>query len=657
MSRYASELQGNTVLDGDRGFLGVDMRREPELLEAGLMAEGINVRCVRGVAETRKGLVPLSWVRPYATTFPLLFDIIFDIPVESTFGTVYGVNTFSDPNSLDYLLICTSLGVYFCSDHGVPVRVLFPDAVTVDDQVDLVQAFDKIVLFRGESAVPLQFDSSIITEGETEFSLIDQTGSGSTEPIPNAHTATLYQNRLFVPFDKDQVAISDILNYTRYDAVLNQFKINQGDNAELMRIYPWNANSLVCFKSRGIFLAQNVYGDFSETRLDEVSREIGLVARRAVTAVGPDIWFLDQTGVRSLQSSVDYRLQATTEPISAPIQPLIDRIAWSSASNAAAITWDNKFYLAVPIDGSTTNNAILVYDLLNKAWTGYDTGPLHDAAYLVKIRHRGQVRLCMVSSEGNVYLYEEGFCDELATAEYDIESTLALRGFDAGDTGVKRQVMGSIELSTWNPELDITAQVEGVNETETIKSAWTRSREEYVIHGREPYELDNANDDHGLPGRQDYSVHLKDGSITVSGAAIANANGKYAESGTWNGKKMYTAENGYYILYGGPWELYTDSDFAIYYNTSTSNTPNVGTWLTVPTGTNAGISVTLDFPGDFNLGNGVDFEAHQRTRIPFTLRRRGRRVQVRLVNSSGRVRLHSAETIGQRNGKDKPDTV
>jgi len=570
MSRYATELSGNVVVDGDRGFRGVDMRREPELLEPGMLAEAINVRCVRGMAETRRGMTPVSWVRSYATEFPLVFDLVFDVPVASTLGTVYGVASFTDPTSVDYLLIATETAVYFCADHAVPVRTLYPDGVTVTGPVDLVQAFDRVVMFRGEDAVPLEFVASQIEEGLTEWRFINQEPGSGTESIPNASTATLFNNRLFVPFNRDEIAVSDVLNYTRYDPVLNQFRINSGDNASLQRIFPWNTTSLVAFKTRGIYIAQNVYGDFSETRLDEVTRELGLVARRAVATVGPDIWFLDQSGVRSLQSAVDNRLQATTEPVSAPIQPLIERITWDAVGEAAATVWDNKFYLAVPLDGSVTNNAILVYDLINQSWAGYDTGPYMDAAHLVTIRHRGQWRLSVTSSEGDVYLYEDGFADERGAEESDIELTLATRGYDAGDLSPKRAVAGTLEVSTWNPELDLSAKVEGVNETETVRTAWTRSREEYVIHGRSAYELDNTNDDHGNPGREDYSVDLDD----------------------------------------------------------------------VP---------------DFNLGSGVDFELHQRARIPFTLRRRGRRVQLRLINSKGRVRLHASEIIGQQDGKQRDD--
>lgn len=573
MSRYASQQAAGTVVDGDRGFRGVDMRREPELLEAGMLAEAVNARCVRGVAETRRGMTPVSWVRSYATEFPLVFPLVFDLPVASTLGTVYGVSAFTDPTSVDYLLIATEDSVYFCADHAVPVRTLYPDGVTVTGPVDMVQAFDRVVMFRGEDddTPPLEFVASQIEEGLTEWRFISQESSGGTEPIPNASTGTLFNNRLFVPFNRDEIAVSDVLNYTRYDAVLNQFRINSGDNASLQRIFPWNTTSLVAFKTRGIYIAQNVYGDFSDTRLDEVTRELGLVARRAVATVGPDIWFLDQSGVRSLQSAVDNRLQATTEPVSAPIQPLIERITWDAVSEASAAVWDNKFYLAVPIDGSTTNNAILVYDLINQAWAGYDTGDFMDAAHLVTIRHRGQWRLSVTSSSGDVYLYEDGFADERGADEADIELTLATRGYDAGDLAPKRAVAGVVEVSTWNPDLDLSAQVEGVNETETVRTQWTRSREEYVVHGRAAYELDNANDDHGNPGREDYSVDLAD----------------------------------------------------------------------VP---------------DFDLGSGVDFELHQRARIPFTLRRRGRRVQLRLINSTGRLRLHAAEMLGIQDGKERPDT-
>ena len=68
------------------------------------------------------------------------------------------------------------------------------------------------------------------------------------------------------------------------------------------------------------------------------------------------------------------KVSAVDVPMSEPIQPLIDRINWNAASGAAAAYHNNRLYMAVPLDGSSDNNGILIFDYLAGGWAGYDTG-------------------------------------------------------------------------------------------------------------------------------------------------------------------------------------------------------------------------------------------------------------------------------------------
>ena len=42
-----------------------------------------------------------------------------------------------------------------------------------------------------------------------------------------------------------------------------------------------------------------------------------------------------------------------------------------------ATYWENRYYLAVPLDDSEANNAVLVYNFINKAWESVDTYPVN----------------------------------------------------------------------------------------------------------------------------------------------------------------------------------------------------------------------------------------------------------------------------------------
>lgn len=71
--------------------------------------------------------------------------------------------------------------------------------------------------------------------------------------------------------------------------------------------------------------------------------------------------------------------QGVDVPLSEPISNIIKNINWPYAHRAVGVYHDNKYYLAVPLkglngDNPKENNAVLVYDFINKAWAGIDHG-------------------------------------------------------------------------------------------------------------------------------------------------------------------------------------------------------------------------------------------------------------------------------------------
>jgi len=59
------------------------------------------------------------------------------------------------------------------------------------------------------------------------------------------------------------------------------------------------------------------------------------------------------------------------ENLSLLIQPTLDSISASMLPKAAAAFYKNKYWLACALNGDTTNNTVLVYDLDKKAWAQY----------------------------------------------------------------------------------------------------------------------------------------------------------------------------------------------------------------------------------------------------------------------------------------------
>lgn len=445
--RTYSENDDAPTIDGDSGFIGVDMRTAPHMLRPGYVSEARNARFRYGVAEPRKGVVPLAWGRVSGEfEFPINWDegdINFGAYLSSRYGKVYGVGVWNDPNGNDWILIAgstdgTNVRIWRVRQGNaaklVPVSVSltvpttrFQDSNT-EDVYWFTQAFDKCILSRGSSDKHLVLSSLDVGFVEAP----DASGAGGTENIPNAESALFFQNRLLVPhkpsagYKADHVAVSDILDYTSYDPVYSSFKINQGDSDNIRRLYKFNDTTVIVFKDTSIYAVSNLQGDWSTNAvLDQITTEYGIVGPRSVANTGDDLWFLSQRGVVSLRQTELNKVQGVTEPQSTPIQPVIDRIDFNTAKETACgVYWRDRYYLAVPLDGGQQNNAVLVYDFLNQAWAGWDDGAAINIKYLFVADFNGSEHLYFVDYAGTLGLYEygeqEGFFESQATYTCDL---------------------------------------------------------------------------------------------------------------------------------------------------------------------------------------------------------------------------------------------
>lgn len=538
--QYAGNDEG-PLLDGDVGFVGVD-DREPALVPPGFCSRAVNYEFRDGVAIPRKGIVPLrAFNKPF---WPITFPINWDDPVP--FEDVRGVGVFKDLDGLEWVLVATVSEVWACREGNPARQMTFNGRIlTGDVDVRFVQCMGVMIMFRGEQDVPY-----VCTDVFLPWSTITQAantigpGVGTynptdgTEQIPDAVNGVWMQNRLFVPHDRDLVAVSDYLNYTRYSPTRADFRINQGSEDELVRLYKFGETSLVAFKEKSIYLVDGVTGDLTGASLRALTTEYGLAAEKAVAGTGQDVWFLSQRGVTSIGQTINNAVQQKNETWSAPIEKTIDRINWTYASRACAAFFNGRFYLALPLDdaevtneaGTMTgvNNAILVYDFYSGTWQGEWTGPNVCVRDFFVFTLQGKKRLGFLSDEGWVCLMEHTFEDvvrfgavglglapvetELVTRGYTFQNaTTATEGSGVANANVlanamKRVRRGKVVINTWNPTFTVNLIFDGVAEVTSVAANRTKSRTRSYKSGVGSWDPTNVNDDHGDPYREDYSV-------------------------------------------------------------------------------------------------------------------------------------------------------
>ena len=273
--------------------------------------------------------------------------------------------------------------------------------------------------------------------------------------MPAPEFGILHQRRLIVPYQYDpennnasrnvydELIVSDILDNNTYDKIFASFRFNAGSTDFTVGVVSFTEDSILIFNKNTIHRVSGTT-DPSTASSQILTNEIGALARKSIVQVGKNVFFLSDNGVYSLEFLDEYNLRGSQTPLSESIQTTIDRINKRLASKSVGAYFDNRYYLAVPLDSSPgaddadTNNALLVYNFLTKAWESIDqinTNPIFEYSNLV-IAGKGERRgLYSINNDGGVHL--------IAGNEAEF-STNAKNGFDTVITTIGSTVPDSI---------------------------------------------------------------------------------------------------------------------------------------------------------------------------------------------------------------------
>jgi len=284
----------------------------------------------------------------------------------------------------------------------------------------------------------------------------------STVPTPDA----------FVSRDiRDELVASDILDADTYDTIENQFRITPGVADYIVALHTFSEDKLIVLNRNSIHQIKGTQGSLLDTEVTELTREIGCLARKSVVTQGNAIFFLSDNGVYVLEFLNDYNLRGMEEPLSKKIQPYIDRISQELAPESVGIYFNNRYWLAVPLDSTPKegdaigNNSVLVFNLLNREWESVDT--FGDENFLITnfiIGSSGARNdLYAVTDSGGIHAMDkldEDF-DRIATnpevgaSDFPIASILRTRGF-LNSTGERKRFMDlAIQMQSGNSQTDI----------------------------------------------------------------------------------------------------------------------------------------------------------------------------------------------------------
>ena len=330
---------------------------------------------------------------------------------------------------------------------------------------------------------------------------------------PSPPWGTYFQRRLWVPFyydpagsfssptytDRnitDEIAASDILDNHTYDQIASQFRITGGTADYLVAMQGFYDDKLVVLNRNSLHLISGTTGSLSDTKVTALTNEVGCLARKSVVMKGNAMFFLSDEGVYAVEFLNDYNLRGADQPISKNIQPYIDRINKNLAIYSVAVLFNNRYYLAVPLDSgpglndANGNNTILIFNFLNKGWESIDTfeasdffitnlivgGAAERNSIYAMTSLGGLHELEATETSNDVILSADNALSTKASTSFFINSSLTTRGYALGNLDRKRFTDGQVTMQCVDGglgEYDISFAAEDPDNNQSIGSTTT----------------------------------------------------------------------------------------------------------------------------------------------------------------------------------------
>ena len=390
----------------------------------------------------------------------------------------------------------------------------------------------------------------------------DTTGGGSTSVVfqqrisqglgfshmPAPEYATYHQRRLVVPFKYavedaddtftyrkilDEVITSDILDSDTYDQIYGQFRFNAGTADFNVGLHSFSDDKLLVFNRNSIHL---ISGAGTSAKVQLITNEVGCVARQSIIQVGNNVLFLSDNGVYGANFQDLYNLRGNEVPLSSPINSIIQRINKDVWDKSVGVYFDNRYYLAVPLNeevvtvdaaGNTSiqttlaqvNNAILIFNFINKQWESIDTtnAPNWNISNLIVAGKKSDRAVYAVNTLGGLHRL-----DARVDATDVLATTIPVSGAEDEDpyaipasVTTRQFTLGSMDRKRWN-NLELHVQSSPDSESNLSISAELENIDATVDLGT----LRSLNSDKLLERNEDVSVRGRIGNKRAYGMQV-----------------------------------------------------------------------------------------------------------------------------------------
>lgn len=183
-----------------------------------------------------------------------------------------------------------------------------------------------------------------------------------------------FTNRIFAVGtgdDRNTLYASDILDAEVWEPT-NSIIVGGNDGEDIVAIQPFFDYEILVFKPSKIYLvtADPASVTAAEWTVRLINDKVGCQAGRTAIFTNKDVLFLSNDGIRSVARSMADDFYTVGIPISEPVKDIISRINKGHISKSNAAFYNNRYYLSLPLDSSTTCNYVLVYNAIFGSFEG-----------------------------------------------------------------------------------------------------------------------------------------------------------------------------------------------------------------------------------------------------------------------------------------------
>jgi hypothetical protein len=254
--------------------------------------------------------------------------------------------------------------------------------------------------------------------------------------------------------NKDEIICSDVLDENTYDVVGQRLRITGGSNDFVQAIEPFTEDTLIVFARRSIHKVSGVSGSLKDVSVNVVTPDLGCTARKSIAQVGSKILFLSDRGVYMIEYFDQYNLRGAEIPLSESVQPIFDRVNVNYMDKAVGVYFNNRYYLALSLDGNTENSHIVIYNFINQGWESLDF--VDSTAFFVidflVARENRQNNLYVTTTEGGIHRLDsvEGGDETTTTGgtTLPVKSLFESRAYDLNTMDRKQFTRAEIQVKS-----------------------------------------------------------------------------------------------------------------------------------------------------------------------------------------------------------------